>query len=105
MKFSGYKHTAVKVINVFFYVFAMPGVIAWSVLGVLWQAGDAFECIPEDMVPWSFLLWLGITILTGLTMIICLVYDLVELRRLNRYMQKIEENSASNTKSLIGRTN
>ena len=105
MKFSGYRHTIVRVINVFFYVFALPGVVSWSILGVIWQAGDAIQCIPEEMVPWSFLLWLGITIMVAATMFVNMVFDLIEFRRLNMYMQRMDESSnAGRTASLIART-
>ncbi len=99
IKTSGYRESFVRIINVFYYGLTFPAIIVWSIIGFIWQANDGILCIPDDMVPWSYILWLGITMLTGLVMIVNIIYDLIKLRRLNIYISKMDETTSRKTNS------
>ncbi len=93
IKSSNYGRIFIQIVSFLFYGLAMPSVIGWSVVGVLWHTTTDIECIPEDMVPWSFTLWLGITIITALTVFILAVVDLREQIQLNSLMKRVEADS------------
>ena len=93
IKHSGYKEIVIQIVDVLLYAFVLPGLVTWCVLGTIWIQVD-YDEIPKNMVPWSFVLWLGIGYLAGIAMIVSLVYDLFQYRRLNSYIQKMD-NGAS----------
>ena len=99
IKTSGYKERFVRIINVFYYGLTFPAIVVWSILGFIWYTASGIQCIPDDMVPWSYILWLGITMLTGLVMIVNIIYDLIKLRRLNIYISKMDDGTSRKTNS------
>ena len=100
LKSSGYTERARKALNAALYIVVLPVLVVWCVLGAIWQAYE-LECIPEDMVPWSFLLWLGVSVLSSVGMVVNLIYEIVQMRKLNKYLQKMDSSTASINSSLV----
>jgi len=90
IKNSGYAERVVLVCRILMYVFVFPLILTWSILGVIWYQ-DGLECIPDDLVPWSYILWLVITVIGGIMMIIDMVYDFIQYRKLKRFIRQVEE--------------
>ena len=87
---SEYSERTVNICNVFFYTIIFPIAVTWSVIGVIWYQGG-LSCIPEDLVPWSFVLWLVITVMASFIMLVDLIYDLHQYRKLRKFIKRIDE--------------
>lgn len=98
MKFSGYDDESKFTINVLMYAILLPFMVLWTYLGYIWQE-NGIDCIPDNMVPWSYLLWLGITGLCTVVLFGTLIYDYTKHRRLKQYMTKMEESFLSSNYS------
>lgn len=92
IKYSNYTDQTKKIVNILLYIIVLPLVLAWVALGWIWQEGN-LNCIPDNMVPWSYLLWLGFTFIGALFLIGTLIYDINKYRKLQKYMSKMEEES------------
>jgi len=90
IKNSGYSEKVIKICRIFTYGFIFPLIVTWSILGLFWYQ-DGLDTIPEDLVPWSYILWLAITVIGGVMMIIDMIYDFVQYRKLRRFIKQVEE--------------
>lgn len=90
LKYSNYSEQTSKVLNIILYLVLLPLTLAWVALGFIWQAGN-INCIPVNMVPWSYLLWLGFTFIGALFLIGMLINDVNKYRKLRQYMNKMEQ--------------
>ena len=109
LKNSGYRKRVKLAVNIFLYVVIFPLTVLWTVLGYLWQEVDLKKspdtgkvCIPDDMVPWSFFLWLGFTAAASFILFGTLVYEWMKYRKLKRFINKMEmEESLGNNNSSL----
>ena len=104
IKHSGYSYTVVKICRVIFYLLVFPFMLAWSILGLVWGQ-EALRCIPDDLVPWSYFLWLVITLIGGIVLIADLVYDIVQYRKLRKFIKHVDEADQPHNESLIMNNN
>ena len=91
VKHSEYSERTNKVCRITLYVLVFPFIIGWSILGLIWYPG-ALTCIPDDLVPWSYILWLVITVVGGIVMFADVIYDMVQYRKLNKFIRNSDEN-------------
>ena len=90
LKHSGYSEMTIKVCNILFYAVIFPIIVTWSIIGIIWYQGG-LSCIPDDLVPWSYLLWLAITVTVALITIGTLIYDYHQHRKLKKFIQRSDE--------------
>jgi len=93
MKNSGYTRKTKVGLNVVFFGLLLPLLICFTVTGYMWEE-SGYKCIPDHMVPWSFLLWLCFTAVTTLLIFIKMLFDWRKYRRLKQYISKMDENQS-----------
>jgi hypothetical protein len=69
------------------YALWMPIMMGWSIMGTIWINEEGTVCIPQNMVPWSFYLWLAISWLSTLVLALYGLVDLKTLIQLNAYLK------------------
>lgn len=97
--YSDYSRKVRRNSKIVLYALWMPVMMVWSILGTLWINEQGTSCIPNNMVPWSFYLWLVISWLCTLILAGYGLYDLKTLIQLNAYLKEKPDRDNS---SLLG---